>query len=169
MIFKTIDKTMDKSHTKAGLFLLNQAFRFGIPFNISHAFNISKLDKGQSVVSIPKIKTNTNHLGTIHACAMATAGEFGSGILILKNFGAANVRLVLKSMNIDYQRQGTSKITATATLSDNETQDIRAKLDIDDKVFVDMKAELRDSKGEVVSTVRTTWQVKKWSAVSTKF
>lgn len=169
MIFKVLDKALGNSENMPGLFVLNQAFRLGIPFNIPHAFQLTKLTPSESIVKIPKIKTNTNHLGTIHACAMATAGEFVSGVLLLKNLGATNVRLVLKTLHVDYQRQGTSKLFATAALDSSQLSHWQQELDRNDKIFIDMKAELKDVSGHVASVVTTQWQVKKWSAISSKF
>ena len=169
MIFETLDKALSKSDSKAGLFLLNQAFRFGIPFNIPHAFRINKLSQNESTVVLPKIKTNKNHLGTIHACAMATAGEFVAGVLLIKNFGATHVRVVLKDLVVEYHRQGTTRLEANASIDQNKVVEIKDNLDGKDKLFVNMEANLTDTRGELVCTVKTKWQVKKWSAVSSKF
>ena len=169
MIFKILDKALNNSESASGLFLLNQAFRFGIPFNIAHGFELRTLNKSHEEVKIPKIKTNTNHLGTIHACAMATAGEFVAGVLLLKNLGATHVRLVLKTLQVDYQRQGTTKLLAHTKLSGEAVQKLKSDLDQNDKLFVDMVAQLKDTSGQVVCTVTTQWQIKKWAAVSTKF
>ena len=61
MIFKLLDHYLEKSDKASNLFLLNQGFRFGIPFNIPHAFRIQKLSKNECVARAPKIKTNQNH------------------------------------------------------------------------------------------------------------
>ena len=169
MIFKVLDKALAKSEDTSGLFMLNQAFRFGIPFNIPHGFRLTRLDLKECQVVIPKIKTNQNHLNTIHACAMATAGEFAAGVLLLKNYGASKVRLVLKNLNVDYVKQGTTKLTATASISDEKLLSFNTVMDANSKVFADMETVLKNKDGELVATVSTKWQIKLWSEVKTKF
>lgn len=143
--------------------------RFGIPFNIPHGLKITELAEDKGVAKIPKIKTNLNHLGTIHACAMATIGEYVAGVLILKNFKATKVRVVLTNMQIEYLKQGTSALHATATISSELRDTVNSALEQDGKALLEMESVLTDNKDQVVSVVKSSWQVKNWKDVSSKF
>jgi acyl-coenzyme A thioesterase PaaI-like protein len=78
LAYKLIDKLMEKS-TKLNLMALDKVLTLGIPFNAPHGFTIKEISSDQVRVSLPNRKLNHNHIGGIHACAMATVGEYCAG------------------------------------------------------------------------------------------
>jgi acyl-coenzyme A thioesterase PaaI-like protein len=77
--FNLIDKLL-KSESKTSLMALNKVLTIGIPFNAPHGFKIKEISNDQVLIHLPNRKLNHNHLSGIHACAMATVGEYCAGM-----------------------------------------------------------------------------------------
>src|SRR5665648_310215 len=104
-LYKVFDKLLAKP-TKLNLITLDKLLRFGIPFNAPHGFKIKELTKENVIISLPNRKLNHNHIGGIHACAMATVGEYCAGMSLLTSFGISKYRLILSELNVKYTYQG---------------------------------------------------------------
>ena len=70
-----------------GLWWLNFLLARLIPFNKPHSIKVIKISKSEIQTNIPYKKKNLNHIKGIHACGLATAAEFASGLLLLYNLG----------------------------------------------------------------------------------
>ena len=46
-----------------------------VPFNRAHRISVTEISPNGCEVSIPYRRRNLNHLGTMHACAIAAAGR----------------------------------------------------------------------------------------------
>ena len=134
-----------------------------IPFNKPHRFRIGSLAKGEASVEAPPRRWNRNHLGTVHACALATIGEFAAGLALLGAFDPSEYRLIMSRLEVDYTRRAKGRIMAAAAL---ELESLRADLAASGVAVSVVESELRDGEGEVVARVRTHWQVKSWSQAS---
>jgi len=73
MAFNLIDKLI-KNPTKMNLMALDKVLALGIPFNAPHGFKFKELSDDAIRITLPNRKLNHNHLGGVHACAMATVG-----------------------------------------------------------------------------------------------
>ena len=82
MGYKLIDKLMENP-TTLNLMALNKVLTIGIPFNAPHGFKIVELSSDIVRITLPNRKLNHNHIGGIHACAMATVGEYCAGMALL--------------------------------------------------------------------------------------
>ena len=64
--------------------VLSWLFRRVIPFNAPHGLRIAAVATGPDgtavAVVLPWRRRNRNHIGTVHACALATAAEFATGL-----------------------------------------------------------------------------------------
>lgn len=95
--YKLIDKLM-ANPTKLNLVALDKVLRLGIPFNAPHGFAIRNISPDEVKVSLPNRKLNHNHIGGIHACAMATVGEYCAGLSLLSRFGISKYRLIMSEL-----------------------------------------------------------------------
>ena len=57
-----------------------------IPFNSPHGISVVELGPEKYKVYLPRKRKNKNHLGTMLACAIATAAEYVSGLNIVQAF-----------------------------------------------------------------------------------
>lgn len=152
-----------KFNLKALTFILNQK----IAFNLAHKIKICSLEVDHAQVSIPLIRQNTNHLRTIHACAMATVGEFTAGLLLLKSFDVSEYRLIMKEMHVDFKKQAKTNLTATVKDAETFLSSARKELATDQISLIKIETSIADTNQLEVAVVTTTWQLKKWS--QTKF
>jgi len=165
--FKLIDKLM-ANPTKANLMALNKVLMVGIPFNAPHGFKIREINDQAIIISLPNRKLNHNHLGGVHACAIATIGEFCAGMSLLKSFGSSKYRLILSDLHVKYLYQGRNDLEGTCSFKQIDPVAIQAILDSEDKHFQKLETLIKDENGKEVAVVTTIWQLKSWDKVKTK-
>ncbi len=148
--------------------LLNALLRFKIPFNQPHGFRVEPLKEGGIKVHIPYWRINRNHIKGIHACALATAAEYCSGLALLEHLDAAKYRLIMKSLHMDYHYQAKAHAHAVFAPSEAEiVQQVIEPLKSTDAVLYTARVELHDVKTNHLATGLITWQVKDWEKVRT--
>jgi len=162
-----IDKLISHPN-RANLILLNKTFMLGIPFNAPHGFKITEIGPEKTVVCLPNRKLNHNHLGGVHACAIATAGEFSAGLTLLALFGMSRCRLIMSELNVVYTYQGRTDLLATCERSQIDAEAMESALQGEGKFVQKMQTILKDKANNQVAIVTTTWQIKVWEKVKTK-
>ena len=149
--------------------LLNALLRWKIPFNQPHGFRVEPLRDGGIKVHIPYWRINRNHIKGIHACALATAAEYGCGLALLEHLDAKKYRLIMKSLHMEYHYH--AKMNAVASCSP-DPEVIRTTvvepLKTTEAVDYTSTVLLKDEKGNHLATGTITWQVKGWGKVRTK-
>ena len=164
--FNLLDKLM-KNPTTMNLMALNKVLTVGIAFNAPHGFKIKELSEDNVRITLPNRKLNHNHLGGIHACAMATVGEYCAGMSLLKTFGASQYRLILSDLHVKYTYQGRSDLEGTCSPRQIDKEAVTKVLETDGKYLQKLETLIRDKNGKDVATVTTTWQLKSWDQVKT--
>jgi acyl-coenzyme A thioesterase PaaI-like protein len=154
--------------TGGKLFLITKVFNNMIPFNRPHGFKFKKVSDQEISIELPYKRVNKNHLGGMHACAIATLGEYCAGVLLLKNLGVEKYRFILANLQVNYHYQGRMKLTGSAKLNSSELETIKNRLLSEDKIVKEVATEIYDSKNNHVATVKSEWQVKSWDKVKTK-
>ncbi|NNG82798.1 DUF4442 domain-containing protein [Acinetobacter sp. ANC 5378] len=83
--------------------------------------NISYLEVSHAkvVVKIENHRAMQNHIGQVHACAMALIAETATGFVTGMNVPDSCIMLI-KSLKIDFKRPTKGAMTATATLTDDQ-------------------------------------------------
>ena len=74
-----------------------------------------ELESGRAVVTMRKRRKVKNHIGTVHAIAMANLCEIAAGTLTEASI-PQDMRWIPKCMNIDYLGKAATNVTATAEL-----------------------------------------------------
>lgn len=167
MIYKTIDKLL-ATPTKMNLLVLDKILRLGIPFNAPHGFKIKKISEEEVVIALPNKKLNHNHLGGVHACAMATVGEYCAGMSILTSFGISKYRLILSELKANYTYQGRVELEGSCLRSQIDIAKVQKELELNGKYLQELKTIIRDLQGKEVASITTVWQLKNWENVKTK-
>ena len=162
-ILKTIDKLITKSDSKVGLYTLQKLFILGIPFNKPHAIKFEELTHLKSSLSMGNKRINHNHLGGIHACAIATVGEFTAGLLLCKNFEMSKYRVIMKDIHVDYYKQARSDLETLAEVSIDHINKMKKSILTENKAFICLLTHIYNNKGEEIALVKTNWQLKDWS------
>lgn len=165
--FNLIDKLI-ANPTSVNLMALNKVLAVGIPFNAPHGFKIKEINDDAVLITLPNRKLNHNHLGGIHACAMATVGEYCAGMSLLKIFGISKYRLILSDLHVKYTYQGRSDLEGFCSPRQIDKEAVKSVLETEGKHLQKLETIIRDKNGKEVAIVTTTWQLKSWDQVKTK-
>src|SRR5690349_4160989 len=92
--------------------LSNTVLRWRIPFNQPHGLRVEPLKDGGIKIHIPYWRINRNHIKGVHACCLATAAEFCSGLALIEHLDPKSYRLIMKSLQMDYHFQAKTKAHA---------------------------------------------------------
>lgn len=161
---------LDKAQ-KGGFALTKLNFFLGyiIPFNRPHGIKIAKVSDEEIITYIPYKRKNFNHIRGVHACGMATAAEFASGLMLLYKLGAEKYRIIMKTIEVEYHYQAKTDIIATFKLDEATlNRDVIEVLKTEDAAFIKCEINLHDANKNHVATTHTYWQIKSWDKVKTK-
>ena len=134
--------TLEKLRSKPfGLWLFSRAVSLKAPYFGSIGARFTALEPGFGEAHLRKRRKVTNHLGTVHAIAMANLCELVAGTLMEVSI-PADMRWIPKGMNIRYLGKAETDVTASCRIKDydwRETQDVPLELVV------------KDTKGQVVA------------------
>jgi acyl-coenzyme A thioesterase PaaI-like protein len=156
------------SHSNFYRWLLNRSLNFVVPFNAPHGLKILSVHPGKIKTGLPHKRKNLNHLGGIHACALATLCEFTVGFALMSKLSTKEYRIIMKSMRVDYHYQAKMNVTAQFEITDEllEHQILKALLN-HDQVTHEFEIAVHDRAGNHICTGFILWQLKKWEKVKT--
>lgn len=157
-----------KSPTRMWWF--NRMMWLAIPFNSPHRLRIAHVTDEEVQISIPFRKNNLNHLKSLHACVMATAAEYASGLALLQQADAATYRLIMQKMEVEYHYQGRKAAYSKSVLSKKtvEQEIVRPLEEGAESVVYKCLSEVFDTDHRLLCTAHIFWQVKPWSKVRSK-
>ena len=154
--------------SQSALRLLNFILSWSIPFNWPHGIKITAVHDDGVSVRLPYKRKNLNHLKGIHACALATAAEYTSGITLLAAIGT-DYRLIMKNISVTYHYQAKLDVVTTLHIRKDVLQEkILVPLTTDDAVFFENAVEVHDLLANHICTAAVQWQIKKWDKVRSK-
>ena len=93
------------------------------------------LEPGRAIARIRKRRAVTNHIGTVHAIAMANLCEFVAGTMTEVSV-PASMRWIPRGMEIHYLGKAETDLSATATfpeISEGEAQDVVVPVAVTDE------------------------------------
>lgn len=105
-----------------------------IPYMATAGVQVEVYTPTSVVVALPDRPAVHNHVGTPHAAALALLAEAATGLVVALNLPDGAVPL-LRSMSVDFRKMATGRITASASLSEEEQERVAArpigKIDVD--------------------------------------
>ena len=101
--------------------LLSKTFGRVVPMVGSAKIRYQEISASKVVVSMANHKVMQNHIGQIHACAMALLAETATGFVTAMNVPDSAVVLI-KSLKVDFKRPTKGAMTAVATLTPEQQQ-----------------------------------------------
>eukprot|EP00051_Salpingoeca_urceolata_P007242 m.95909 g.95909 ORF g.95909 m.95909 type:complete len:171 (+) comp15170_c0_seq2:63-575(+) len=128
---------------------LSALFGFAIPFVGTSGLRVNSVDKKNISVSLKNKRKVQNHIGSVHAAAMALVAESATGFLVGMNVPDSKVP-VIKKMEIDYVKRCSGDLSAKAWLTEEQIK----LIETEPKGEVSVACEVQDSKG--VSPIKTT-------------
>lgn len=124
-------------------FMLNFVIRRTVKLVGTAKVEVLKLTKEESRFRIQNRKKVQNHIGTIHAAAMALIAETATGMVVGMNV-PDDKYLVIKTLKVDFFKRAVGSLTATAKLSESQRQAILSE----DKGEVDVAVNVIDEEGK---------------------
>ena len=132
--------------------LLSKTFGRVVPMVGSARIRYVELSPAKVVVTLANHKAMQNHLGQVHACAMALLAETATGFVTAMNVPDTAVVLV-KSLKINFKRPTRGAMTAVATL----TSEQQALMQNTDKGETLVQVTVTDESGEVPIHCEMLW------------
>lgn len=140
---------------------MSSFFGFAVKFFGTAGIRVDEMTSTRAVMTMKNRRKVQNHIGTVHAAAMALLAESATGLLVAMTLPDDKLPL-MKSMKFDYvKRAAPGDITAVAELSPAQLDSIRNE----DKGEVLVKVTVTDSKGvePVLCEMLWAWVPKKRS------
>lgn len=123
-----------------------------IPFAGTAGCRIETLTNNECVVVLKNRKKVGNHIGTIHAAAMALVAESATGFVTGMNVPDSRI-VVIRSMELTYLKRTKGDLTARASLSDADIQRIMS----DEKGDITVPVKMTDEEGNETVTAKMVW------------
>ncbi|MBI5496593.1 MAG: YiiD C-terminal domain-containing protein [Deltaproteobacteria bacterium] len=133
-----------------------------VPFNVALKPAVTRVSLDEVQVSLRMRRTMANHLGSMHAAALFTVGEYVQGLAIMANTGAMGAELILVTQHIDYTAKARGDVLAEARITEETRQQVRAGLERGENTEVVLESVVKDAKtGAEVARLRGTWRARR--------
>jgi thioesterase domain-containing protein len=143
--------------------VLNGALGQLIPVAAKMGLEFVDARPGHVSAAVP-FEGNGNHFGVVYAGVIFTVAEVLGGAIHLTTFDASTHYPLVRNVQIDFLAPGRSRLTATATLAEDEVARIKAAAVPGAKVAFVLEAEVVDEDGTVVARTRGDYQLRPLSS-----
>lgn len=123
-----------------------------IPFAATAGTKVLTLTPHECVVRIRNKRKVQNHIGSVHAAAMALLAESATGFITGMSVPDDRI-LVIRNLELEYVRRASGDMTATARFSDEQIAYIKAT----DKGDIEVPVVITDSTGAETVKARMIW------------
>lgn len=131
-----------------------------IPFAGTSGTRVEKLTANECVIVMRNKKKVQNHIGSVHAAAMALLAESATGFMTGLSVPDDRI-IVIRSMELEYLKRATGDMTAVASFSDEQLAYVKNT----EKGDIQVPIKITDSTGTetVKATMIWAWTPKKKS------
>ena len=136
-------------HLPFGRALFGLLFGAMVPYSGSIGATVLTLEPGHAKLALRDRRAVRNHLGSIHAIALANLGELASGLAMTTAL-PAGIRGIVLRIECEYGKKARGSLVAEARVTVPEVT-----ADTDHEV----RAEITDASGAVVATARVHWRL----------
>ena len=113
---------------------------------------VLKLTPNECIIVMPNKKKAQNHIGSVHAAAMALMAESATGFITGLSVPDSRI-LVIRNMELEYIRRATGDMKAVASFTDEQIAYIKET----EKGDIVVPVVITDSTGEETVTARMVW------------
>ena len=131
---------------------ITAAFTYRVKFAGTGGIRFEELGEGRAVLNIRNRKKVQNHIGGVHAAAMALLAETATGAVLGMNVPDSHIPM-LKSMHINYVRRAQGDLRAEATLDASQREMIRTQ----EKGDLAVPVKVTDSNGDEPIQCEFVW------------
>ena len=129
-----------------------------VPFTGTSSLSFEKIEPEEVIISLKNNRSVQNHIKQVHACAMGLVIETATGFVVGMNVPDDKI-LLIKELNLKYVKRSSGKIKATATLTQEQIEEIKKEPRGDISVPVTLTDE--ESKEPVKAEAIWAWREKK--------
>lgn len=133
-----------------GAWAFSRLLRRMVPYSGSIHPSVLALEPGHAVVELRDRRAVRNHLGSVHAIALANLGELASG-LAMTSAMSPSVRAIVTRLEIQYHKKARGTLIAEGRADPPKT--------VSEPLDLNVVAEIKDEAGDVVSTVTVLWRL----------
>ena len=131
---------------------LTTIFGTAVKFAGTAGIRVRSINDHEAVLELRNRRKVQNHIGSVHAAAMALLVESATGFLVGMNVPDSRVP-VIKTLQVDYLKRASGNLRAVATLTREQVEQIRRE----EKGEVEVAVTLTDAKGVVPVACRIVW------------
>ncbi len=132
-----------------GRWLFTRLVKRMVPYTGSVSPHVETLEPGFARIAISQRRYVENHLGSIHAIALANVAEFASGAAMITAL-PAGYRGIVTKISIEYFKKARGTVTA-------ESRPVLPDLTVEGEH--DFTSEVTDQKGDVVARATVRWKL----------
>ncbi len=132
-----------------GRWIFSRLIGLMVPYTHSIRSTVVDFEPGHARVLLRDRRRVRNHLGSVHAIALANVGELATGLSLISGLGV-ELRAILTSLDIRYTKKARGPLIAEAHCSIPE---------VTDPVDHPVEATIRDLDGDIVATVTAHWRL----------
>ncbi len=147
----TADATAAQQLTTALGELIPRAHQMGVEF--------TELRPGFVRAEVP-FEGNGNHFGVVYAGVIFTVAEVLGGAIHYATFDTSTHYPLVRNITIDFLKPGTSRLAATASMSEDEIARIKAAAQPGAKVPFVFETQVHGEDGTLVATTRGDYQLR---------
>jgi acyl-coenzyme A thioesterase PaaI-like protein len=132
--------------------LRSLAMGLAVPYVGTSSLSIEELTHDRAVVSVANRRPVRNHIGSVHAAAMALIAETATGFVVGMNVPEESVP-VIKTLKVDYLKRAVGDMRAVAELTPEQIEAIRTTA----KGETTVKVTVTDGEGKEPITCEMVW------------
>lgn len=133
-----------------GRWLFSRLLGILIPYTGSIGARVEELQPGHARVTLRERRAVRNHLGSIHALALANLGEVTSGLATIMAL-PPGTRSIVTGLSIDYLKKARGTLTAESRVT------VPAVINASTDLVV--ACDIRDAGGDVVARTQVCWRL----------
>jgi uncharacterized protein (TIGR00369 family) len=133
-----------------GRWLFSRLIGVAVPYSGSIGARVTSLEPGRATVTLRDRRAVRQHLGSVHAVALANLCELASGMAMLAAW-EPGVRGIVTDIHLRYHKKARGQLTAEGTAAPPPR--VEGPLD------ALAHAEVRDAAGDLVAEATVTWKL----------
>lgn len=113
---------------------------------------VEKLTPNECIIVMRNKKKVQNHIGSVHAAAMALMAESATGFITGLSVPDSRI-LVIRTLELEYKRRASGDMKAVASFSDEQVAFIKNT----EKGDIEVPIKITDSTGEETAVAKMVW------------
>lgn len=135
-------------HKPMGKWLFKRIIAANIPYTGGIRADVQVLTPGHCEVLMKFRKSNTNHLNSVHALALANLGEFTSGLAMMTGL-PPDIRGIVTNVSAEYVKKARGQLLAKADVQVPQVSLPKTEHHIEAHIF--------NQDNDLVTTVKVRW------------